>query len=190
MLSTPTNGIQFVEGTEVTLIWEVVAGANSYAVELWPQVGDIQYSGRIVERNWEIGSPAVGSYAWQVEAYNDLEFSGWSEPMWTFSVVPHAPSALQATPLNCNEVSLQWQDNSNQEGGFAIYRDGVMIGQVAADVTTLQDANLVAQQSYAYKVVALYNDLASEASNTSIVETETCSVVPSQSSLHLPAIHP
>lgn len=67
---------------------------------------------------------------------------------------PDAPSNLIGEPVSQNIVSLQWSDNSNNEDGFKIYRDGSIVATVRANSTTYQDAGLGAGRTYHYVVEA------------------------------------
>jgi len=76
--------------------------------------------------------------------------------------LPNAPSELSATTVSWNSISLNWQDNSNNESYFLIERkptlDSVGWADVAhvAGAVTLLDTGLAAQVSYSYRVAA-YN---------------------------------
>lgn len=78
---------------------------------------------------------------------------------------PNSPSGLIGASISQSAVSLQWSDNSNNEVGFNVYRDGIKVAAVNANVTTYQDTGLRAGKSYQY-VVTAYN---------SAGESEACS---------------
>lgn len=52
-------------------------------------------------------------------------------------------------------INLSWTDNSNNEEGFYVYRDGAKLGQVAANVTTFSDTITAAWNTqFCYQVSA------------------------------------
>ena len=97
---------------------------------------------------------------------------------------PNAPSVLVATAPYFNQVSLTWQDNSNNEDVFKIERtttpldpnSWVEIGQSGANTTTFSDTNVLSQTAYSYRVRAFnsfLNGSNSAYSNTATVTTPT-----------------
>ncbi|SEW50321.1 fibronectin type III domain-containing protein [Chitinophaga arvensicola] len=74
---------------------------------------------------------------------------------------PVSPSNLVATAIATNKITLNWNDNSNNETTFEIYRSNPdnsnfkLIGTVGADVNTYTDSTLFANLTYYYKVRAL-----------------------------------
>jgi hypothetical protein len=69
---------------------------------------------------------------------------------------PAAPSNLVCQAVSQTIVNLQWLDNSRDEDGFRIYRDGNIVGTVRTDSTAYQDIGLKAGNTYQY-VVRAYN---------------------------------
>ena len=73
---------------------------------------------------------------------------------------PAPPSNLAATVVTTTSITLNWQDNSNNELGFQIERapliDGpwVAIGTVGANVTSYSDPGLTPATDYYYRVGA------------------------------------
>jgi hypothetical protein len=79
---------------------------------------------------------------------------------------PEAPSNLTATNNGCDSrITLFWDDNSYNEEGFNIYRDGLLTGSVGVNETTFVQTYLVAGRSYSYQVKAFIGDCESEVSN-------------------------
>jgi hypothetical protein len=81
------------------------------------------------------------------------------------TVPPNAPYDLTAVAISQSIVNLQWTDNSNNEEGFRIYRDGSIVGTVGANSTTYQDTGLETGEVYQYSVRG-YNEAG---------ESESCS---------------
>ncbi|MEM7737182.1 MAG: fasciclin domain-containing protein [Deinococcota bacterium] len=80
---------------------------------------------------------------------------------------PNAPSDVTAT-AGTNQIVVSWTDNSDDEAGFRIYRDSVStsaletqqteIAEVAANVTSYTDTDVMAGVSYTYSVSAFNED--------------------------------
>ncbi len=89
---------------------------------------------------------------------------------------PAAPSGLVAIPLSGTQVKLSWNDNSDNETGFRIFREGLpdVVGTVGANVTTFVADNLDCNATYRFLIVA-YNDFGqSAASNVAQATTQAC----------------
>lgn len=75
--------------------------------------------------------------------------------------VPAVPTNVAATAVAFNTINLVWNDNSNNETGFEIYRslseDGTytIVGSVAANITTFSDTTLSPSTTYYYKLQAV-----------------------------------
>jgi len=67
---------------------------------------------------------------------------------------PAAPSNLAAQAISSSAVRVSWSDNSANEMGFNIYRDGACISTVNANVNTFQDMNLHYATTYTYTIAA------------------------------------
>jgi hypothetical protein len=91
--------------------------------------------------------------------------------------VPIAPSGLAASASTSQSVALTWTDNSTNESGFDIYRNGVKVGSVAANVTTYTDTGLLAATAYSYQVFAV-NTLGQTGSNVVSATTLALPVTP------------
>lgn len=74
---------------------------------------------------------------------------------------PAAPSNVKATPLTYKAVGLTWNDNSNDETGFEVYRATsaygtyTMVGTAAADATSFADTTVLPNTAYYYQVQAI-----------------------------------
>ncbi len=70
--------------------------------------------------------------------------------------LPKSPSDLLAKSL-ATSVLLTWKDNSDNENGFNIYRDGSLIATTPIDSTSYTDTSLTPDKVYLYEVKA-FND--------------------------------
>ena len=76
-------------------------------------------------------------------------------PLTAMAATVNAPSNLNST-IAANGLKLTWNDNSNNEDGFAIYRkeaegDFTRIGRVDSNITTYTDTTAVGGITYTYR---------------------------------------
>jgi len=72
--------------------------------------------------------------------------------------VPNKPSNLQLT-ADTHSVDITWGDNSQDENGFKIFRDGQLISIVPPNVTNYKDLGLSAGTTYRYMIKATDDDI-------------------------------
>lgn len=89
--------------------------------------------------------------------------------------LPEKPGNLQSDSVSYNSVELTWDDNSENEMGFVIEREGTngfqLITVLSPDSTRFTDTNLTPETEYKYRVRA-YNSMGkSEYSDISTVIT-------------------
>jgi len=89
--------------------------------------------------------------------------------------VPGSPSRLSTDALSPSQIKITWQDNSDNESGFRIYRNGSRIATVGPNVTSYTDTGLEPGTSYSYAVTA-FND-SGESGVSATVDTRTSEVV-------------
>ncbi len=99
----------------------------------------------------------------------------------TPDVPPAAPSSLSGEALSSSSIKLRWNDNSNNETGFKIYRNGSLIMTTGKDVREFTDSGLSPNTSYHYQVVAT-NDVG-DSSAISVTVTTKDTVPTSPASL-------
>jgi hypothetical protein len=171
-LQSPTDGHVFEEGQSITLSWTGLG--NEYYAEFWGGPGGTLNSGWQSGTSWAIGAQWAGyTYSWRVRARNNTGTGDWSGTR-TFVVRPGAPTDLAAQAVSCTDSALQWSDNSGNEEGYRIYRDGTPIATVGADVTSFQDTSLRQDTTYSYVVRAYRGSILSNPSNTVSVTTPAC----------------
>ncbi|MGC8943569.1 MAG: fibronectin type III domain-containing protein [Caldisericia bacterium] len=125
-------------------------------------------------------------YYYRVRAYNTFgqsafsnEASAKTNPLGT---PPNAPTNLNANALSCNQVQLNWVDNSDNENGFRIERkEGTgsyeVISNTGPDIETFVDDAVSENKTYTYKVIA-FNEYGESSSNEKIVSTPLCGTKP------------
>ena len=118
----------------------------------------------------------VGPQRWQNAVHAYYNQSGGTSP--SDDQTPAAPSGLQAIALSERSVSLQWQDNANNETEFDIQRSTVgddnfrTIASIPANVTAYTDSDtLFPDTAYAYRVLARNGNGVSTFSNIASVTT-------------------
>jgi len=102
-------------------------------------------------------------YYEQGEVYSTLYQGG--EFYFTFDLIknpqsstpPAAPTNLYAGAPACEQIDLSWTDNSDNESGFEIERDGSFLNTVNANETSYSDTGLDPETTYSYRVRA-FND--------------------------------
>ncbi len=97
---------------------------------------------------------------------------------WPVGGIPAAPLDLAARGTGSGTNVLAWEDDSENEDGFVIYRstDGLnwmVAGEVSGGVTQFEDAGLAAGQAYLYQVRATNSSGNSQLSNLSKAIAET-----------------
>ncbi len=171
-LNSPANGTWFNEGDQITLIWS--ATGDEYYGEVWGGASGFTTFGWQDNTSKNIGSQWAGyTYSWHIKARNGAGESNWSNT-WSFTVRPAAPSSLSAQTASCSQINLYWTDNSGNEEGYRIYRNGVYVAQVGANATYYQDTNLSENVSYTYYVKSFRGSIESDASNPVNVATPLC----------------
>lgn len=171
-LQSPPNGAVFNEGQGINLSWS--ATGNEYYGEVWGGPGGTLTFDWQGGTSKDIGSQWAGyTYSWHVKARNGAGTSDWSST-WTFTVKPAAPSSLSAQTASCSQINLYWTDNSGNEEGYNIYRNGSYVGQVGMNATSYQDTGLSENTSYSYYVKAFRGSIESDASNTVNISTPSC----------------
>ena len=89
---------------------------------------------------------------------------------------PAVPSSLNATVISQSQIDLTWQDNSDNETGFEIYRAVKppwyrQIITVGTDVTSYLDTSLSPSTTYSYVVIACNPVDCSDVSNIASATT-------------------
>lgn len=69
----------------------------------------------------------------------------------TIAALLLAPYALAAPSF---DATVTWTDNSNNEDGFNVYRDGAKVGSTGAGISTYTDTGLAQSTRYCYKIGA------------------------------------
>ena len=127
-------------------------------------------------------------YYYRIRAYNAYGYSTYSNEatITTLSETakPDAPSGLTATATSCNQVALNWVDNSINETYFIVERklEGgtyeIVSGTVPANTTTYSDNSIEESNKYYYRVKASNINGDSGYSNEVSVTVPPCGTPP------------
>jgi hypothetical protein len=164
--------------------------ANSPGTE-WETIGETGENIPMFYDYWLVGG---SNYYYRVYAYGMAgKRSDYSNvdsvliPLDTVGI-PDAPSNLHIIDIQATSITIEWNDNANNEMGFMIARkegDDLyfkIIDTVGADVLTYQEVELRPNTVYSYKVCA-YNEHGISA-YTNIVSGTTMENTSSINSIH------
>lgn len=185
--NAPTNlSATVLSTTEIKLTWQdaadneegfrVYRGATETAVTTLVKevgAGETQFTDSQLTPNT--------TYYYQVKAYNATGESAASNlaqgTTLPEATVPVAPSNVQATAISTSEIKLTWQDQSDDEEKFVVYRgtSETNIREIAAtlnaNTTTFTETGLTDDTTYYYLVKAQNATGFSAASNIAHVKT-------------------
>ncbi|MBN1786238.1 MAG: fibronectin type III domain-containing protein, partial [Candidatus Methanofastidiosa archaeon] len=123
-----------------------------------------------------------GTYYYRVMGCNDAGCTAWSDTMAAIVGVlidaPNTPTNLTATTLSESSILLDWNDISDNEEGFKLYRNGAEIADIPADSVSYVDTGLACSTSYTYILRAYNASGLSPVSNMATGTTEDCEVMP------------
>ncbi len=140
------HGTQSVDGTRT-----LTAGVYPIAITFYEQGG-----GEVMEVSWR--TPQSGG------SFISIPNSAFVQEVSAPGSVPAAPSNLVATAASAKKINLSWNDNSNNETAFELYRSTSNAGPfnifatVAAGTTSYKDSSLEASTTYYYRVKAINNN--------------------------------
>ncbi len=132
-----------------------------------------------VESFKDTGLESGTSYVYMVKAFNESgDSTGDVITVKTLQSAPKAPSDFQAKEIKNNLVTLIWKDNSDNEDGFRIYRDGEVIGYLSKDMTSFTDRTVEPAKEYVYAIEAVNKAGVSEKATLKIKTVDTVPLPP------------
>jgi fibronectin type 3 domain-containing protein len=112
------------------------------------------------------------TYSYRVRAINEAGASVWTndDSATTPSLLPQAPTALDATTVSSSQINLVWSDNSGNETAFHVFRKApggvfVKVATLIPDSTGYSDSGLNPGTLYVYRVRAINEQGASDWTN-------------------------
>jgi fibronectin type 3 domain-containing protein len=165
--AAPTNlSATASSGTQVTLNWtDNSTNESAFLIErktgaggTYAQIGQTNEGATTLV---DTGLATNTQYFYRVRATNAAGFSGYSnEVSVTTPVPPITPSGARTTLITSTEIDLAWQDNSNNETGFKVFRKTSSIGTfnlvttLPPSSTSYQDTGLTPGTQYDYHIQA------------------------------------
>jgi hypothetical protein len=89
-----------------------------------------------------------------------------------YDATPAAPTDLIASTASKNQIDLSWTDNSYNETGFKITRNGTLITTTDANATSYSNTSLSCDVEYSYTVIATNGNL--DSSPATVTKTLNC----------------
>ena len=126
----------------------LTAGVHTFVATFMQQGG-----GAVMGVNWM--TPQSGG------AFVAIPNSAFSQGFTAAGSAPAAPSSLNAVAASAKKINLTWQDNSNNETGFQLFRSTnaagpfVTIATVKPNRTSYGDSSLNPATTYYYKIQAI-----------------------------------
>ncbi|MCD4673523.1 MAG: DUF333 domain-containing protein [Anaerolineaceae bacterium] len=170
LLSSPQNQQVFLEGETINFTWSGEADEYYGEINGGPQ-GIITFGWQSAA-NASLTLPAGYPYVWKVKSRTADQESEWSSTR-TFTIKPAAPANLSSAPSETGMIHLIWQDNSQAEEGFRLYRDDTLLATLPANTTSYTDNTPLSGVTYAYTIEAYRDGIISDRSNSLNISTGT-----------------
>lgn len=179
-----------VSSTQINLTWaDSSNNETGFRIQRRPSGGLSWTEVGTVEQNasgWQDSGLVSGqTYIYRVLAFNSAgESAPSNEALATTPSIPGAPSNLQANLSGPTVITLSWNDNSNNETSFRIWRRIGSVGSfseiasVSPNVTSYQNNGLAAGVTYFYRVTAINASGESNESNEASATTPGVSQTP------------
>ena len=152
-----------LSATELRLLWD--PASDNVGVDAYNVYNDGNLVTSTSSTETVVTIPASGEYSYTVTAVdaqgNESRPAG---PVVPSQNIPLAPTGLTATTQSDSEILLAWQDASDNEQGFEVYRslnassDFVRITTTLVNATSFLDENLETNTQYFYQVRAVGTD--------------------------------
>jgi len=118
----------------------------------------------------DTGLQPGNTYQYAIRAYNQAGESQVALCSVTTPAPPSVPANLVLNAVSQTAVQLMWEDTSNNEDGFRIFRDGILISSVEANINKYNDIGLRPATHYQYSVIA-FNKIGESQSCSKSIET-------------------
>ena len=113
----------------------------------------------------------------RVRAFNDTEFSAFSNAVLAATLGIPPPTSLKTRGVSNTRINLVWQDNSNNETGFRVQRklpgspDWISVATTAANIAEFSDGGVLPNTFYYYQIQAFNDTESSIFSNELLART-------------------
>lgn len=184
LLFAPSDLVTTVNGSDSIYVYWHDNSSKESGFEIWQQQNGGEWAIKAtVSANVTLkeitGLISGNTYCYKVRAFEQANQSPWSNTSCATTPmgVPNPPSNLRVTS-DCWQLGLTWNDNSNDETGFKIYRQsgGVFyeIGEVGPNCTAYVDADLFCGLLWCYYVRAFNLNGNSPACPSKCQKTKPC----------------
>ncbi|MEZ0395979.1 MAG: C1 family peptidase [Anaerolineales bacterium] len=190
----PSNlSASIVSGSQINLSWSASADApgNIDGYRIYRNGTPIATVGSSTTTYSNTGLDCGTRYTYEVRAYRGALESNPSNAVSPVTAdcpaIPAPPSNVVIAATTAHSITLRWQDNSNNETGFNIYKWGYngtawgfyYYASVGANVTTFTDSGLDCNNDFNYYEVSAYNTYG-ESEHTFWIQgiTDACPAVP------------
>lgn len=164
--------------------WNAAANAQQYHLLLgnspFFNSGLIVNDSTITDTSYAVTGLEDGyRYYWKVASINTTGKSSYN--LGIFSTLLPAPDSLRAANVTSSSVELAWNDMSDNESKFKIFRSESggnysLLAELTSDTETHTDDNLSPETEYSYKIVALNQYTASDTTGPLSVTTSATGV--------------
>ena len=160
-LNSPQNQQVFNEGQTITFSWG--GEADEYFGGISGGLQTITF-GWQTSQSASLNLPAGYTYTWKVKSRTTGQESTWSSTR-SLTIKPAAPVGLSHAPSEPGRISLVWQDASQAEEGFRLYRDDSLLATLPANATSYTDTSPKAGVTHNYTIEAYRGSITSDRSN-------------------------
>jgi hypothetical protein len=169
---TPTDFIATqISTSQIDLTWTDVADETGYTIKR--DGTTITTTAADTTSYSDTGLSSDGTYTYSVIATNANGDSQSATAVGTTSsTAPNAPTGLTTTVISQTAIDLTWTDNSDDENGFIVNRNGTPIATptTTTGIVNYSDTGLTCSTTYNYSVVAT-NAIGESTSSSSISQT-------------------
>jgi|GEM_PF-1832604 len=158
--------------TEIKLTWQDNS-ENEDGFRIYRNGNQIAELGPNTTSYVDTGLTGGTAYNYKVSSFNNAGESGFSSGLNVNTPVeiPVAPGRLGVETVSPTEIELTWRDNSDNEDGFRIYRNGNRVATVGSNTTSYVHGNLDSETRYCYQVVAFNSSGESQETNRNCAMT-------------------
>ena len=145
-------------------------GENYAIIATYPEGTQVEIVGRGAEGNyWIVADPQGKGTCWLAGDYATESGSTWTVPTVmpppTPTPVPPSSPSLKHYDFLCTwngvnntlNITILWTDRANNESGYRIYRNGVVVADLAANTTAYDDTFAVASGVPVNYAIEAYN---------------------------------
>jgi len=181
-LSPPTDlTATTVSFTRIDLTWINGDDYGTVVISRKPSGGAYSVIGAVdgLVESYQDNSCGDGTqYYYKIRGFKAPDYSDYSNEANATTMLP-APSGCDGSADSDTSITIEWNDNSQGETNFYVYKDGVYLASVGQNVETYQATGLTVGTYYKFKVKAHNAIVDSAFSNEVSIKTGVKPVAPS-----------